>query len=74
MRKSYCGTPLYLSPEMVRKQYYGKSVDVWAVGLVVYELLVGRVPFSVWNQEDMSEILTKPVHFPEYIDRTKRCE
>ena len=34
--KSYCGTPLYLSPEMIRKQYYGRSVDVWAVGLVVY--------------------------------------
>ena len=34
--KSYCGTPLYLSPEMIKKQFYGTSVDIWSLGLVTY--------------------------------------
>ena len=57
--KSYCGTPLYLSPEMVKKQFYGTSVDIWAAGLVFYELLVGRVPFSIWSDQDMDQIVNK---------------
>lgn len=48
--KSYCGTPLYISPEMIRKEKYGTSVDLWAMGLVVYELLVGRGPFRIWSE------------------------
>ena len=56
--KSYCGTPLYLSPEMIKKEFYGTSVDVWSIGLIAYELLVGRVPFSIWSESDLSLVLS----------------
>lgn len=49
MRSSYCGTPLYLAPEMVKKQKYNRSIDIWSIGLLTYELLVGRAPFGVWS-------------------------
>lgn len=46
---------------MVKKQFYGTSVDIWAAGLVFYELLVGRVPFSIWSDQDMDQIVNKSI-------------
>lgn len=41
-----CGTPDYISPEMLRETGYGKEVDIWAVGVMVYDLLKGQAPFK----------------------------
>lgn len=48
MRGTRCGTPLYLSPEMIKGEQYDDSVDIWAVGVLTYELLVGSMPFKIW--------------------------
>lgn len=45
-RTTLCGTLDYLSPEMVSGQPHGKPVDVWAVGVLMYELLTGKAPFE----------------------------
>ena len=62
--KSYCGTPLYLSPEVIKKELYGFSVDIWSIGLITYELLVGRVPFSIWNESDLVLVLENQIKIP----------
>jgi len=49
MRKSVCGTPLYYSPEIVEQIHYNSLIDVWTLGLLAYELLVGRIPFKIWS-------------------------
>ncbi|XP_043087402.1 calcium/calmodulin-dependent protein kinase type II subunit beta isoform X20 [Onychostoma macrolepis] len=45
----FAGTPGYLSPEVLRKEAYGKPVDIWACGVILYILLVGYPPF--WDED-----------------------
>ncbi|ETV81708.1 CAMK/CAMK1 protein kinase, variant 1 [Aphanomyces astaci] len=44
--RSFLGTRGYLAPEMLRRQSYSKSIDVWALGVIVYVLLCGCLPFN----------------------------
>ncbi|KAM6965299.1 serine/threonine-protein kinase PLK2b [Aplochiton taeniatus] len=51
-RKTICGTPNYLSPEVLNKQGHGCESDVWALGCVMYTLLLGKPPFETTNLKE----------------------
>lgn len=55
----FAGTPGYLSPEVLRKEPYDKSVDMWACGVVLYILLVGYPPFWDDDQSKMFEMIKR---------------
>ena len=71
MRKSICGTPLYYCPERVQQVPHDQRIDVWTLGLLAYELVIGRVPFRIWSEFDLHLILEQTVNFPEYVDLTQ---
>ena len=51
-RDTMCGTLDYLSPEMVNREEYHKSTDLWCLGVLAYELLVGKPPFEQKNTQE----------------------
>lgn len=52
-----CGTPAYLPPEMsINKEYKGFSVDVWSLGVLLYAMLQGTVPFKAKSLEGLFQV------------------
>eukprot|EP00932_Pfiesteria_piscicida_P009538 SRR837773.20275.p1 GENE.SRR837773.20275~~SRR837773.20275.p1 ORF type:complete len:427 (-),score=49.19 SRR837773.20275:274-1554(-) len=58
-RQTFCGTFDYLSPEMIHDEPHGFGVDVWAMGVLLYEMLLGRPPFASRSQAECVARISK---------------
>ncbi|XP_068809109.1 microtubule-associated serine/threonine-protein kinase 2 isoform X5 [Struthio camelus] len=67
--KQVCGTPEYIAPEVILRQGYGKPVDWWAMGVILYEFLVGCVPFFGDTPEELfGQVISDEIAWPDGDD------
>jgi p70 ribosomal S6 kinase len=66
--RTLCGTNEYMAPEMLTRNGYGKSVDWWAAGILMYEMIAGRPPFQGETQLELDrKILSEKVKLPPHV-------
>ena len=68
-RSTFCGTVEYMAPEIVGSENYDYSVDIWSLGILLYELLYGHSPFRADNTKNI--ILNIKSHELTYEDKNK---
>jgi serine/threonine protein kinase len=70
-----CGSPMYMAPEIINKQDYSIKSDLWSVGIIIYQMIFGKVPFEVNNFVQLiKKINNEPIKFErEGINPSQSC-
>ena len=72
---SICGTPLYSSPQLLKKRGYTAKVDTWALGVMLYEMIMGVTPFHAYEMKDLIRKINEGLYLiaPKYEELTIEC-
>jgi len=74
--KTFCGSPTYTAPELIqRKEYEGPNIDIWSMGVVLYVLVCGQLPFDGTSYLDLfTKILTCKYTIPDELNLSSECK
>ena len=64
LKQTYCGSPMYMSPEILHYDKYNTKSDLWSIGIIIYELITGYPPYHVKNFNQLLEKIKKPISLP----------
>ncbi len=74
MSETFCGTPLYMAPEVARGDPYDNTADIWSIGCIFYQLLVGFLPFTANNAFQLVKVLEEGTYFlPKFVEVSEDC-
>ena len=74
-RKTICGTPNYIAPEIINEQPYSYEVDIWSLGIIIYTLIFGKPPFDSKEEKKVYKKIKKLQYsFPEDIKIPKEAK
>ena len=67
LRTTFCGTPLYVCPEILKGKEYDEKIDIWSIGIMMYEMVVGENPFKITREEELIKIVKDEIKIPSYL-------
>jgi len=73
--KTVCGSPLYMAPEIIKKQHYTESADIWSAGVLFYQMLTGSHPFKCSSFYELSKLVDDGedcIKYPPYMTAVSR--
>jgi len=74
MVETLCGSPLYMSPEIIKYKKYSHKADLWSIGVIIYEMLTGRPPYRAKTHYELAKkIENLPIFLPKMIPLSKTC-
>src|SRR3989338_688660 len=75
MSQTICGTPYYMAPEIIKCARYNAKVDLWSFGIMMFQLLAGRLPFSARTHLDLlNKIERNAIVLPHRVRVSDDCE
>ena len=69
IRKTICGCLYYMAPEVLMKKPYTAKVDIWALGVILYEMTFGHVPFDGESSEEILKSISKSMIYRVDADK-----
>ena len=70
-----CGTVDYIPPEMINRSKHDTSADIWSLGILAYEFLIGKPPFESTSQtKTFSRIKRGRIHFPNSLNISQNAK
>lgn len=75
LSQTMCGSPLYMAPEILNYQEYNNKTDLWSIGIIMYEMLIGYPPYKAKNIANLvKNIKQREVIIPKNINLTSVCK
>lgn len=70
LKNTYCGSPLYMAPEILHYKKYDNKSDLWSVGVIIFEMITGNPPYHVKNFYQLMKMIDKDITLPTPYNTT----